>query len=70
MEVLMRTRLPGAIAAALLIVSGALAPAVQATAVPTVDGQTCIDGRGSVEYESTQDSWICVGGSYDGQRID
>ncbi|MGZ9934125.1 hypothetical protein ACXNSR_30090 [Streptomyces sp. NC-S4] len=64
----MRTRLLGFIAAALLVALGAVAPAAQA-AVHGVDGQTCIDGGGSVEYESAQGSWVCVGGTSGGQPI-
>ncbi|MFF4423738.1 hypothetical protein ACGFNX_36890 [Streptomyces sp. NPDC048723] len=65
----MRTRLCGFIAAVIMAGLGAVAPVAQA-AVPTIDGQTCLDGKGSVEYESAQDSWICVGGSHDGAPID
>ncbi|MDX6763575.1 hypothetical protein SIN09_30285, partial [Streptomyces sp. F8] len=63
----MRTRLPAIIAAVVLTVFGALAPAAQAAAVPAIDGQKCMDGKGTVEYESTKDSWICVDGKYDGE---
>ncbi|MFD9478629.1 MULTISPECIES: hypothetical protein [Streptomyces] len=65
----MRTRLLGFIAAVMLAGLGALVPAAHA-AVPTIDGQTCMDGGGSVEYESAQGSWICVDGSYNGKPID
>ncbi|MFA7762740.1 hypothetical protein [Streptomyces sp. NRRL S-448] len=65
----MRTRLCGFIAAMIMAALGAVVPVAQA-AVPTIDGQMCLDGKGSVEYESAQDSWICVGGSYNGASID
>ncbi len=65
----MRTRLLGFIAAVMVAGLAATAPVAQA-AVPAIDGQTCMDGRGTVEYESAQDSWICVDGIYDGQSID
>ncbi|MFD6228627.1 hypothetical protein ACFWFZ_17340 [Streptomyces sp. NPDC060232] len=65
----MRTRLIGLAAAVALAALGAMAPAVQAVA-PAIDGQTCVDGGGTVEYESTRGSWICVDGSYDGKPID
>ncbi|MEU4123711.1 hypothetical protein [Streptomyces virginiae] len=69
----MRTRLLGLIAAALLAASGAVVPLAQAVAhaaVPAIDGNTCVDGGGTVEYESTKGSWICVDGDYDGKPID
>ncbi len=69
-EILMRTRLLEIIAAVVLTVVGALAPAAQAAAVPAIDGDTCMRGKGTVEYESTRDSWICVDGKYDGEPID
>ncbi|PWK74883.1 hypothetical protein BCL76_101617 [Streptomyces sp. CG 926] len=65
----MRTRLLGFIAAVILAGLGAAAPVVQA-AVPAIDGQRCMDGGGSVEYESAKGSWICVDGSYNGKPID
>ncbi|MCX4630422.1 MULTISPECIES: hypothetical protein [unclassified Streptomyces] len=65
----MRTRLLGLIAAVILAALGAVAPVAQA-ALPAIDGQTCMDGGGTVEYESTQGSWICVDGSYNGKPID
>ncbi|WP_327738128.1 hypothetical protein OG749_34445 [Streptomyces nojiriensis] len=67
----MRTRLLGFIAAAILAALAAVAPVAQAAqaAVHGVDGQTCIDGGGSVEYESAQGSWVCVGGASGGQPI-
>ncbi|MCM9082644.1 MULTISPECIES: hypothetical protein [Streptomyces] len=65
----MRTRLLGFVAAVVLAALGALAPAAQA-AVPAIDGQTCMDGGGTVEYESAQGSWICVDGSYNNKPID
>lgn len=68
-EVLMRARVLGFLAAVLLAALGTMAPVTQA-AVPTVDGQTCMDGGGTVEYESTRGSWICVDGVHDGKPID
>ncbi|MGW7438456.1 hypothetical protein [Streptomyces sp. NPDC054849] len=65
----MRTRLLGFITAALLVAFGTMAPVAQA-AVPTIDGQTCMDGGGTVEYESTKGSWICVDGESNGKPID
>lgn len=64
-----RTRLLGFITAALLLTFGTMTPVAQA-AVPTIDGQTCMDGGGTVEYESTKGSWICVDGKYNGKPID
>ncbi|MFJ9944122.1 hypothetical protein [Streptomyces erythrochromogenes] len=65
----MRTRLPALVAAVVLAVLGAIAPTAQA-ARPAIDGNTCVGGGGTVEYESTKGSWICVDGSYDGKPID
>ncbi|WP_404959411.1 hypothetical protein [Streptomyces sp. 147326] len=64
----MRTRLLGFAAALVLAVLGATAPIAQA-AVPAVAGPTCVDGSGTVEYDSTAGQWICVGGEYDGELI-
>ncbi|WP_158943626.1 hypothetical protein [Streptomyces sp. NRRL S-378] len=69
-EILMRTRLLEITAALVLTVFGALAPAAHAATVPAIDGDKCIQGKGSVEYESTRDSWVCVDGMYDGEPID
>ncbi|MFE9463832.1 hypothetical protein ACFYNW_09205 [Streptomyces virginiae] len=67
----MRTRLLEITAAVVLTVFGAaLAPAAQAATVPAIDGDKCMQGKGSVEYESTRDSWVCVDGTYDGEPID
>lgn len=68
-EVLMRARVLGFIAAVTLAALGTMAPAAQA-ALPAIDGQTCMDGGGTVEYESTRGSWICVDGVHDGKPID
>ncbi|MFE2283648.1 hypothetical protein ACFXDJ_05665 [Streptomyces sp. NPDC059443] len=65
----MRTRLLSFIAAMMLAALGAVAPVAHAAA-PTIDGQTCMDGKGTVEYESAKGSWICVDGKYDGKPID
>lgn len=65
----MRTRLLALIAAAILAALGAATPAAQA-AVPAIDGQMCTDGGGTVEYESTKGSWICVDGTHNGKSID
>ncbi|KJK44177.1 hypothetical protein ACFCYM_28295 [Streptomyces sp. NPDC056254] len=65
----MRTRLVGLIAAAVLAALGAGLPVAQA-AVPAIGGQMCVDGGGTVEYESVRGSWICVDGKYDGKPID
>ncbi|MFE7182347.1 hypothetical protein [Streptomyces erythrochromogenes] len=65
----MRTRLPGLIAAVMLAALGAIAPAAQA-ALSDIDGDTCVSGGGTVEYESTKGSWICVDGKHNGKPID
>ncbi|MGW2268877.1 hypothetical protein [Streptomyces yangpuensis] len=65
----MRTRLLALIAAAVLAVLGATTPAAQAAA-PAIDGQMCTDEGGTVEYESTKGSWVCVDGKYNGKPID
>ncbi|MFD0267003.1 hypothetical protein ACFVGY_10445 [Streptomyces sp. NPDC127106] len=68
-EVPMRTRLIGFIAAVILAAPGAMTHGAQA-AVPAIDGNTCIKGGGSVEYESTKGSWVCVDGDFNGKPID
>lgn len=65
----MRTRLLGLTAAVMLAALCALAPVAQAAA-PVIDGNTCVSGGGTVEYESTKGSWICVDGTYDNRPID
>ncbi|MFJ6782013.1 hypothetical protein [Streptomyces yangpuensis] len=65
----MRTRLLGMVVVVVLAALGGVTPVAQA-AVPAIGGQKCVDGGGSVEYESTKGSWICIDGTYDGQPID
>ncbi|MEU4358614.1 hypothetical protein [Streptomyces virginiae] len=65
----MRARLLGLTAAALFAVLAVTAPAAQA-AVPAIDGQMCTEEGGTVEYESTKGSWVCVDGKYNGKPID
>lgn len=50
----MRTRLLGFTAALLLAALGAMGPTAQAAvpAVPAIDGPTCVQGGGTVEYDS------------------
>lgn len=67
-ELLMRTRLLGFTAAVILAALGAMGPVAQA-AVPSVDGQTCMAGGGSVEYDSGAGLWSCIGGDHDGEPI-
>ncbi|MFE9931426.1 hypothetical protein [Streptomyces sp. NPDC005533] len=64
----MRARLLGVTAALALAVLGATVPVAQA-AVPAVTGPVCVDGSGTVEYDSTAGQWICLGGAYDGELI-
>lgn len=64
----MRTRFFGLLAAALLAALGAMGPAAQA-ATPVIDGPTCVQGGGTVEYDSASGLWICVKGHYDGESI-
>ncbi len=64
----MRTRLLGFIAAVILAGLGAVGSVAQA-AVPRVDGQTCVSGGGTVEYDSGSGLWSCVGGTHGGQPI-
>ncbi|MFD5880980.1 hypothetical protein NRK68_09090 [Streptomyces yangpuensis] len=64
----MRTRLLALIAAAILAALGVTTPAAQAAVA--IDGQMCTDGGGTVEYESTKNSWICVDGTHNGKSID
>ncbi|MFE5675943.1 hypothetical protein ACFQ7B_37820 [Streptomyces erythrochromogenes] len=65
----MRARLLGFTAAAILAALAVMAPAAQA-AVPAIDGQMCTEEGGTVEYESTKGSWICVDGKHNGKPID
>ncbi|WP_030718959.1 hypothetical protein [Streptomyces sp. NRRL F-2580] len=64
----MRARLLGFTAALVLAALGATVPVAQA-AVPAVTGPVCVDGSGTVEYDSTAGQWICLGGAYDGELI-
>ncbi|MFJ1565045.1 hypothetical protein [Streptomyces erythrochromogenes] len=65
----MRARLLGLTAAAMVAALAVMAPAAQA-AVPAIDGQMCTEEGGTVEYESTKGSWICVDGKHNGKPID
>ncbi|MFH9793524.1 hypothetical protein [Streptomyces virginiae] len=65
----MRARLLGLTAAAIFAALGVMAPAAQA-APPAIDGQMCTEEGGTVEYESTKGSWVCVDGKHDGKPID
>lgn len=70
----MRTRLLGFTAAVILAAPGPIAPAAHAavvaqTATPSVDPKACEEGKGTVEYESSDGSWVCIGGKHDGKPI-
>ncbi|MFD6973249.1 hypothetical protein [Streptomyces sp. NPDC059949] len=67
----MRTRLLGFTAALLLAALGAMGPTAQAAvpAVPAIDGPSCVQGGGTVEYDSGAGIWTCVSGSHDGESI-
>ncbi|MCX5197829.1 hypothetical protein OOK31_28735 [Streptomyces sp. NBC_00249] len=70
----MRTRLVGFTAAVTLAVLGPVSPAAHAalaapTPAPSIDGRTCEDGTGTVEYEPNTGTWVCVGGTHDGSPI-
>ncbi|MEU7726713.1 hypothetical protein AB0B78_15940 [Streptomyces sp. NPDC040724] len=64
----MRTRLLGFTAAFVLAALCATIPVAQA-AVPAVTGPVCVEGNGTVEYDSTAGQWICLGGDYGGELI-
>ncbi|MFG2985207.1 hypothetical protein ACGFYQ_28765 [Streptomyces sp. NPDC048258] len=64
----MRRRLLGFTAAVILTALGAMGSVAQA-AVPGVDGQTCMSGGGTVEYDSDTGRWICVDGKYNDEPI-
>ncbi|MFB7180564.1 hypothetical protein ACFCYI_23035 [Streptomyces sp. NPDC056257] len=64
----MRARLLGFTAALVLAALGATIPVAQAS-VPAVTGPVCVDGGGTVEYDSTAGQWICLTGAYDGELI-
>ncbi|MFD9516235.1 hypothetical protein [Streptomyces sp. NPDC059979] len=70
----MRTRLLGFTAALLLAALGAMGPTAQAAvpavpAVPAIGGPSCVQGGGTVEYDSGAGIWTCVSGSHDGESI-
>ncbi|MFJ4776939.1 hypothetical protein [Streptomyces sp. NPDC088762] len=67
----MRTRLLGFTAALILAALGAMGPVAQASvpAGPAIPGPKCVQGGGTVEYDSGAGIWTCVDGSYDGEAI-
>ncbi|MBW5481953.1 hypothetical protein [Streptomyces bambusae] len=65
----MRMRLLGFAAAVMTAVLATLGSVAQAAA-PGVDGQTCVAGKGTVEYDAIDGQWVCEGGTYHGEPID
>ncbi|MFF4370664.1 hypothetical protein [Streptomyces sp. NPDC001594] len=65
----MRTRLLGFATAAIVAALGIVGPVAQTTAAPRVDGDTCVQSGGAVQYDSVAGQWKCIGGSHADEPI-